>query len=424
MHAHALYVSPPTILVHIYINVLGFLSTTKTFPHRTPERVSRDLTPPISTHHPALHLAFPTLHYVLLTQFPRLPHASIALIVGAGMAFAAVLVRTATFDVQMHVITLYWPFTFVLLKSAAVARDAAARWSLGDYVRFRLTQTIRTHAGSATTPCTVVGCCVRRPLTATRLAATASRLALVAAAHFFALAYYEKRRPFAGGERALASPADPRALMDTLACGIMVFATIEITTLPLALLYEAIFDCHVSPSMAAPFAATTFADFWRGWNTPVQLGLDHGVFRPLLRILTPATPRTSAKPAPPPASSRAAAAFLTFLMSGVLHEWMLLMTPAGFAAPGRVCGASLAFFAAHGALCVVDALVFGATAAGRRAAGHGVVRVARRVACVAAIAATAPLFVGPLIDAGVMALIEQVLPFPAAWKDGVKRMLP
>jgi hypothetical protein len=77
--------------------------------------------------------------------------------------------------------------------------------------------------------------------------------------------------------------------------------------------------------MRAPLAATTPADFWRRWNRPAQQFFSCYMFDPVGR-----------------SHNRIAATLATFLVSGVVHEYVF-----GIAA-GRVLGWQLLFFLIQG----------------------------------------------------------------------------
>jgi len=87
-----------------------------------------------------------------------------------------------------------------------------------------------------------------------------------------------------------------------------------------------------------PFLATSPMDFWRRWNTYIRAWLEAYVFLPLARRAARATPRRSAQ---------VIAAFVTLLVSGLIHDALV------FAGRQTVTYHMSELFLAAGALLVV-----------------------------------------------------------------------
>ncbi|KAI9356023.1 hypothetical protein DFJ73DRAFT_917058 [Zopfochytrium polystomum] len=345
-------------------------------------------------------LAFPTLHYTLLTAFPRLPHAVIAPTLIVASVITTLVVRARNPDVQEHVFTMHNYVLMLVLKSVGVTRESTAAWSLGDYVKYLLTGTIKHHAPS-TAPCTKPSCCVRPADDASKLHPSlpssshrpSLRVAFAAVANiagvFLTMEYLRRYRPLKDPSLAvaLADLTDWRRYVD---------------------------------------AAAAFREILkRFYQSPLQQALEIGVFRPslvLYRTLldgdvavaaAAAKPATRRRRSPLPA---ALAVLTTFFASGLLHEWASLCT-AGYGDP-RLRGWHMAFFLLHGAVCVAErAVARSLAAAGRLESRPGsmmrVVEVtARWVATMGFVVLTGQVFARPYAVNGVFTPAEKTFRLP------------
>ncbi|GAB0491781.1 hypothetical protein MMPV_003036 [Pyropia vietnamensis] len=198
--------------------------------------------------------------------------------------------------------------------------------------------------------------------------------------------------------------------------------------------------CAVHPPFGMPFPAASLADFWgRQWNRPAAQLLRYGVYEPVRDALcwagrlrwggpSPLKPaggrgqgggeavETTRMAAVRAAAPAAIAVVATFLVSGIAHEAILVVTSAGVAAAhgGGAGGGSgdghgdgshgewLLFFGVHGMAVVVERAV--GWVAPRRGGGHtrGGRRTVAQVVALIFLAATADAwFFPPVIRLGV-----------------------
>jgi hypothetical protein len=108
-----------------------------------------------------------------------------------------------------------------------------------------------------------------------------------------------------------------------------------------ALLLIGIFGYLPYSSFQSPFAASSCTDFWRRWNRAVGAPLHRSCFKLLLR-------RQHFSPS--------MAAFLTFALSGIFHEYCVLAAY-GLSGAGPYLGHSFVFFLASSTWCTAEAVL-------------------------------------------------------------------
>jgi hypothetical protein len=126
--------------------------------------------------------------------------------------------------------------------------------------------------------------------------------------------------------RRFANFYDPKELLDHFVFGLTLCFT-------LSLLYNIIFHVVVEvlhtpfePVMNSPFFATSFRDFWSNrWNMFVKENLHRIVFQPTMVWLKSVTPHSKNKLWKPPVWHALIGAFATFLFSGIIHEWVIVI---------------------------------------------------------------------------------------------------
>ncbi|KAI9354332.1 hypothetical protein DFJ73DRAFT_311302 [Zopfochytrium polystomum] len=190
------------------------------------------------------------------------------------MVASTLMIRADDPAMQGNVFALYHYVLLLVLKSAGVTREAAAEWSLEDYVKYMMTGTLWCHPPS-TKPCQVPGSCVRPQNEEKKLplARSVFTIAGVVAGLILTNAYVQSFQPFMdddGKQRLFANLTDWRAHLDLLAYGSMVYFVMLFGQLPSRLLFQYWFGCHIPLAMDSPYMATSFSEFWMRWNTPVQ----------------------------------------------------------------------------------------------------------------------------------------------------------
>ena len=95
------------------------------------------------------------------------------------------------------------------------------------------------------------------------------------------------------------------------------------SSLCISLLYSICWDCEVYQMVRNPmFSSTSISEFWgQRWNMVVHNGLKHGIYKPI-RSYTTSTSNTAIINTK---YSKYIAAFVTFLVSGLIHEYVNLV---------------------------------------------------------------------------------------------------
>jgi hypothetical protein len=107
------------------------------------------------------------------------------------------------------------------------------------------------------------------------------------------------------------------------------------------------FKTQYVPIMNAPYFATSTRNFWSDrWNLIVQRGLKRVVFDPTLSLLGIKAGRKA------PASYLALASLMTFIVSGLMHEWTILIN---CVQPTRY--EQLLYFTLHGFITITEVTI-------------------------------------------------------------------
>ncbi|KAI8609048.1 hypothetical protein BC830DRAFT_888052 [Chytriomyces sp. MP71] len=245
------------------------------------------------------------------------------------------------------------------LEALCQPRRATSQWSRAHYLEFLVTAdnpALRSHRRRASAPLPSRGRRARKwahkhvPAEAQDPAFFAS-MARQACMHYAlfagARAYFERHQYTY--EPWFLSLWDLDAVTSHFMFGLMLYSQMSLTSLwRLPFLIYCKYP-HL-PSFDAPYAACSLVDFWSNrWNSRIQLSLHKIVFTPIMKWLDSSRSDSKTKSKARTPTHLAIASCLTFLASGLYHEYCVFMFM-----PGELPGPTGLFFVLNGAACLVQ----------------------------------------------------------------------
>jgi hypothetical protein len=146
------------------------------------------------------------------------------------------------------------------------------------------------------------------------------------------------------------------AIMDQLIAGLTLYVLISMSNTIWFLQMAVILNAPYEPSMASPFLSESIHDFWsKRWNSSIKINLHRLGFKPSMSLLKRLTLKKTEKEHgkwTPPLWHAAFAAFAAFILSGFIHEWLVL----ALSTKGGPVGENMLFFMLHGILSTTQVM--------------------------------------------------------------------
>ena len=260
-----------------------------------------------------------------------------------------------TVTMQVFVVSLR------LLDIAMVPRDVVLKWKIVDYAEYAFTfetknsrmahqDALKKKTSKSTAEPQFDNSVPFEKRDADYYGYLAVRIMALALSYNMSMKYIELLVDPASVATLSFTPLNAKAFMDQICIGVAIYSSYNIAYTIVYHLIAEVFQIAYQPCMNNPFISLGLQEFWSNrWNYPVKTSLKNAAFIPTMKFLKNSTGK-------PPSWHMVAASFSSFLLSAVIHEWLILAlcnTPTYFE--------HLAFFLLHGLLTVLEVMMRKAT---------------------------------------------------------------